>query len=94
MTSLRRYLERMCDRLEAVLGASSVPGRVTHGTVGAGAAVLVLVPAPYRRFEEYYALRETIAAALWVTSVLMWREDGCVVIRCDLNITGAVIASD
>lgn len=69
MRSLRPYLERQADRVEAVLSAHKTPGRVTGGSAGPRVIRFDVQPAPHIRLAQIAALADDLAMALQVKSV-------------------------
>lgn len=69
MRSLKPYLERQADRVEAVLSAHRTPGRVTGGSAGPRVIRFDVQPAPHIRLAQIAALADDLALALQVQSV-------------------------
>lgn len=69
MRSLKPYLERQADRVEATLAAHKAPGKVMGGTAGPRVIRFDLQPAPNIRLAQITRLADDLAMALQVQSV-------------------------
>ncbi len=75
------YLDYQADRVETVLAAHRVPGRVTGGTVGPRQILFNLAPAPQVKVSAVKRLAEDLALALRVPQL-----------RVDRGVEGIVLA--
>jgi len=71
--SIRPYLERQADRVEATLAAHKTPARVTGGTLGPRVVRFDVQPAPHIRYAQISNLANDLALALQVQSVKVSR---------------------
>jgi S-DNA-T family DNA segregation ATPase FtsK/SpoIIIE len=78
---MRRRLEFMADRIEAVLAVNKIPARVTGGTVTPRWVRFQVVPAVGAKISKIKGLSEELAAALDAPSVRISRRGAAVAVE-------------